>query len=145
MIAGADVPLIVAGDSAGGNLAAVMAHRARDRSGPDLALQVLVYPVPAANFDTASYTAPENQLMLSRDGMMWFWDHYAPVERRSEPEASPLLAERFDDLPPAVVLTAEHDPLRDEGEAYAAALAAAGVPVRSRLCSLRRCTASSRW
>lgn len=132
-IAGADVPLIVAGDSAGGNLAAVMAHRARDRSGPELALQVLVYPVTAADFDTPSYTDPENQHILTREGMIWFWNHYAPEERRGEPEASPLLAERFDDLPPAVVLLAEHDPLRDEGEAYVAALEKAGVPVRSRL------------
>ncbi|GHF36334.1 acetyl esterase [Amycolatopsis bartoniae] len=132
-IAGATVPLIVAGDSAGGNLAAVMAHRARDRSGPDLALQVLVYPVTAADFDTASYLAPENQLMLSRDSMIWFWNHYAAPGRRGETEASPLRAPDFTGLPPAVVLVAEHDPLRDEGEAYAAALEAAGVPVRKRL------------
>jgi acetyl esterase len=131
-IAGRRVPLIVAGDSAGGNLSAVMAQRARDRSGPAIDLQVLVYPVTDADLDTASYLAPDNQLLLSREGMVWFWDHYVPVDRRREPDASPLRAQDLAGLPPAVVLTAEHDPLRDEGEAYAAALAAAGVPVRSR-------------
>jgi acetyl esterase len=129
-IAGADVPLIVAGDSAGGNLAAVMALRARDRSGPRIALQVLIYPVTDADFERPSYTDPENQLLLTRDAMIWFWDHYLPdAARRSEPDASPLRATNLAGLPPAVVLTAEHDPLRDEGEEYAARLTAAGVPV----------------
>ena len=131
-IAGAeeDVPLIVAGDSAGGNLAAVMALRARDRGGPRISLQVLVYPVTDADFDRPSYTDPENQSLLTREAMIWFWDHYAPdVSRRSEPDASPLLAKDLSGLPPAVVLTAEHDVLRDEGEAYAERLTAAGVPV----------------
>jgi acetyl esterase len=125
-----DVPLIVAGDSAGGNLAAVMALRARDRGGPELALQVLVYPVTDANFETASYVDPENELLLTRDAMVWFWDHYVPdASRRAEPDASPLRAESLAGLPPAVVLTAEHDVLRDEGEAYARRLEEAGVPV----------------
>jgi acetyl esterase len=129
-IAGRDVPLIVAGDSAGGNLAAVMALRARDRRGPTIALQVLVYPVTDANLDRPSYVDPENQLLLTRDGMIWFWDHYLPeAARRVEPDASPLRARDLSNLPPAVVLTAEHDVLRDEGEAYAARLAEAGVPV----------------
>jgi acetyl esterase len=129
-IAGREVPLIVAGDSAGGNLAAVMALRARDRGGPPLALQVLVYPVTDADFDRPSYTDPENQLLLTREAMIWFWDHYAPdAARRAEPDASPLHAGDLSDLPPAVVLTAEHDVLRDEGEAYAERLREAGVPV----------------
>lgn len=129
-IAGSDVPLFVAGDSAGGNLSAVMALRARDRNGPKIAMQVLIYPVTDANFDRPSYTDPENQLFLTRDSMIWFFDHYIPdAARRTEPEASPLYAEDLSGLPPAVVLTAEHDPLRDEGEEYAERLEAAGVEV----------------
>ena len=114
------MPLIVAGDSAGGNLAAVMALRARDRGGPPIALQVLIYPVTDADFDRPSYVDAENQLLLTRDAMVWFWDHYVPdAARRAEPDASPLQAADLAGLPPAVVLTAEHDVLRDEGEAYA--------------------------
>jgi acetyl esterase len=129
-IAGADVPIIVGGDSAGGNLAAIMAQRSRDRGGPPIAFQALVYPVTDADLDNASYTAEENQLMLSRDSMVWFWDHYLPdAARRSETDASPLQAKDFAGLPPAIVLTAEYDVLRDEGEAYADRLQEAGVPV----------------
>jgi acetyl esterase len=123
----------VAGDSAGGNLGAVMAQRARNHSAPPIDLQVLIYPVTDADFDTPSYVDPQNQLMLGRDGMIWFWNHYADPGRRAETDASPLRASDLSGLPPAVVITAEHDPLRDEGEAYAAALEAAGVPVRHRL------------
>lgn len=129
-IAGPDVPLMVAGDSAGGNLAAVMAVRARDRNGPSLDLQVLIYPVTDADFERPSYVDPENQLLLTRDAMIWFWDHYVPdASRRSEPDASPLQTPDLSGLPPAVVLTAEYDPLRDEGEAYAERLEQAGVAV----------------
>jgi acetyl esterase len=129
-IAGRAVPIIVGGDSAGGNLAAIMAQRSRQRGGPPIAFQALIYPVTDADLDNASYTAEENQLMLSRESMVWFWDHYLPdVARRAEPDASPLRATDLAGLPPAIVLTAEYDVLRDEGEAYADALEAAGVPV----------------
>ena len=128
-----DLPLIVGGDSAGGNLAAIMAQRAKAEGGPAIALQVLVYPVTDADLDNASYSDPSNQLMLSRDSMVWFWDHYAPDQAsRRRADASPLQATDLAGLPPAVVLTAEHDVLRDEGEAYAEKLRAAGVAVQSR-------------
>jgi acetyl esterase len=134
-IAGGPVPLVVMGDSAGGNLAAVVARRARDAGGPQLASQVLVYPVTDADLDTASYLDPENQLLLTREAMIWFWDHYAPdAADRKHPDASPLQAGDLTGLAPAIVLTAEHDPLRDEGEAYAEQLALAGVPVTLQRC-----------
>jgi acetyl esterase len=129
-IAGADVPIIVGGDSAGGNLAAIMAQRSRDRGGPPIALQALVYPVTDADLDNASYTAEENQLLVNKASMIWFWDHYAPDEgQRKEPDASPLQAPDLSGLPPAVVILAEYDVLRDEGQAYADRLQKAGVPV----------------
>lgn len=125
--------LVICGDSAGGNLSAVMALRAKAAGGPAIDLQVLAYPVTDADFDTPSYTDPANQLMLSRDAMVWFWDHYAPDPAdRTRPDAAPLHGDDLSGLPPAVVLTAEHDVLRDEGEAYARRLAWAGVPVAHR-------------
>ncbi len=129
---GADPDRIaVGGDSAGGNLSAVMAMRARAAGGPAIALQVLVYPVTDSDLESTSYRDPANQLMLSRDSMVWFWDHYAPdPESRLHPDAAPLRSASFADLPPAVILTAEHDVLRDEGELYATRLLKAGVPVR---------------
>jgi acetyl esterase len=132
-LASAGAPLIVGGDSAGGNLSAVVALKARDAGGPRIALQVLVYPVTDADVDNATYTDPENQLMLSRESMIWFWDHYAPdAADRAEVDASPLQAKDLSDLPPAVVLTAEHDVLRQEGEAYAERLKDAGNTVQSQ-------------
>lgn len=129
-IAGAQVPLVVSGDSAGGNLSAVMTLRSRERNGPAIAFQALVYPVTDADVNNATYSDAENQLMLSRDTMIWFWDHYAPEsDRRSEPDASPLHATDLSGLPPAVVITAEFDVLREEGEAYASRLRDAGVSV----------------
>jgi acetyl esterase len=86
--------------------------------------------VTNADLDNSSYTNEENQLLLSRDSMVWFWDHYLPdVDRRSESDASPLQAADLSGLPPAIVITAEYDVLRDEGEAYADRLAGAGVAV----------------
>jgi cation diffusion facilitator CzcD-associated flavoprotein CzcO/acetyl esterase/lipase len=128
-IAGRKVPLVVAGDSAGGTLAAVAAQRAAVE-GPELALQVLVYPVTDSVLDRDSYLDPQNQLIVGRETMRWFWDHYAPdPATRSHPTAAPLRARSLAGAPPAVILTAEHDVLRDEGEAYAQRLAEAGVPV----------------
>lgn len=132
-IAGTPVPLVVMGDSAGGNLAAVAAQKARDAGRPKIASQVLVYPVTDADLDTDTYTDPENQLLLARESMVWFWDHYAPDPvSRLNPDASPNRATDLSGLAPAIVLTAEHDPLRAEGEAYAGRLRAAGVPVEQR-------------
>jgi acetyl esterase len=132
-IAGGHVPLIVMGDSAGGNLAAVVARRAVAEGGPQLAAQVLIYPVTDADLDNGTYTDPENQLMLTRDSMIWFWDHYVPDPAdRMNPDASPLRAADLSGLPPAIVLTAEHDVLREEGEAYAGRLREAGVEVEHK-------------
>ncbi|MEE4380705.1 MAG: alpha/beta hydrolase [Pseudomonadales bacterium] len=125
-------PVTIGGDSAGGNLAAVVALLARDRGGPEIALQLLVYPVTDAAMDTPSYRENGEGYLLTFDSMRWFWDHYCPAEQRSDPRASPLRAEDLSGLPPAVVLTAEYDPLRDEGLAYAERLRAAGVPVEYR-------------
>jgi acetyl esterase len=132
-IAGGPVPLIVMGDSAGGNLSAVVAQKARDAGGPELAAQVLIYPVTDADLDNGTYSDPENQLMLTRDSMIWFWDHYAPdPASRANPDASPLQAASLAGLAPAIVLTAEYDVLREEGETYAEQLRQAGVPVEHR-------------
>lgn len=127
-------PVVVAGDSAGGNLAAVSALRARDVGGPPVALQVLVYPVVDCDLDLRSYREYDgNELILNRRDMVWFWDRYAPdVAARVNPYASPLRAGSHAGLPPAYLVTAEHDPLRDEGFAYADRLRAARVPVEHR-------------
>ena len=121
--------LALAGDSAGGNLAAVVAQMIRDGGGPAVSFQLLVYPVTdGVNFDTPSYHENGQDYMLTAESMHWFWNHYAPNARdRVNPYASPLLADNLADLPAALVMTAEYDPLRDEGEAYAEKLAKAGV------------------
>lgn len=121
--------LAVAGGSAGGNLAAVVALMARDRGGPEVCFQFLEYPVTDCDLATASYRENAEGRLLTRGAMAWFWDHYVPdIDRRTDPRASPLRAESLEGLPPALVITAALDPLRDEGEAYGAALEAAGVP-----------------
>lgn len=132
-LAGARVPLFVGGDSAGGNLSAVMALRARDNNGPALAQQVLIYPVTDADFTRGSYLEEENQTLLTTEFMQWFWDHYIPdVADRSHHEASPLRAQSLEGLAPALVITGAHDVLRDEGEAYAERLQEAGVRTEHR-------------
>lgn len=126
--------LIVAGDSAGGNLAAVTALMSRDRGGPRIAYQLLLFPVtaPARNTTFASYSENADGYMLTRGAMEWFWDLYvSSPEQATEPYASPLHATDLSDLPPAMVTTAEFDPLRDEGRAYAQRLEDAGVAVTS--------------
>ncbi len=122
--------IAVGGDSAGGNLAAVMTLLARDRRGPRLLLQILVYPVTNYDFNTASYRENATGFVLTTEDMRWFWRHYlAREEQGREPLASPLLAKSLADLPPALAITAGCDPLRDEGEAYAARLRDSGVAV----------------
>src|SRR5579871_658579 len=121
----------VGGDSSGGNLAAATALMARDRGGPGLAFQLLVYPMTDTAMDTASYRENADGYFLTRADMIWFFDHYLPrAADRTHPYAAPLRASDLRGLPPAAVVTAEFDPLRDEGEAYAAKLRAAGVPAK---------------
>jgi acetyl esterase len=121
--------IVVGGDSAGGNVAAVTALMARDRGGPSLAAQLLLYPVIAADFDTESYRLFGKGYYNPRAALQWYWDQYVPsVADREHPYASPLNAD-LHGLPPAVVVIAGHDPLRDEGIAFGDALVAADVPV----------------
>jgi acetyl esterase len=122
--------IAVGGDSAGGNLAAATTLLARE-SGPALAAQLLVYPNTLYGSDTASMRAGDDPFLFNRTSVDWYWDHYLtdPADGRN-PLASPLLAESYADLPPALVITAEYDPLRDEGEFYAEKLYAAGVPTQ---------------
>jgi acetyl esterase len=123
--------IAVGGDSAGGNLATVIAMRFRDEGGPALAAQILLYPVTdVSSFDTASHRDFADGYFLTRGAMAWFTGHYvASDEHKGHPQVSPLLAPNLSGLPPALVITAEFDPLRDEGEAYAQRLRQAGVPV----------------
>lgn len=125
--------LAVAGDSAGGNLAAVTAQLARDRGGPSIAFQLLVYPCcDMAPGEWPSMEENADGPLLTRAIMEWFYDHYTTEADRSDPRASPVRAASLADLPPGLILTAEYDVLRDEAEAYGAALAAAGCDVTCR-------------
>ncbi|RZU18004.1 alpha/beta hydrolase [Streptomyces sp. BK239] len=124
--------LAVAGDSVGGNMTAALTLMAKQRGGIPLVQQVLFYPVTDAAFDTGSYHQFAEGYFLRRDGMQWFWDQYTTdAAERAQITASPLRAtpEQLQGLPPALVITGEADVLRDEGEAYANKLRAAGVPV----------------
>ena len=123
--------IAVSGDSAGGNLAAVVAQIARDQEKPALCFQLLIYPVTDAACDTPSYGENAEGYFLTKDAMLWFWNHYVQKkDDRYHPKASPLRAGNLAGLPPALVITAEFDPLRDEGERYAEKMIAAGVPVQ---------------
>lgn len=119
----------VLGESAGGNLAAALTLLARDRAGPQIACQCLIYPVTDLAMDSASYELFGTGYLLTAGDMMWFRDHYlGSPEQIRNPLASPMRARILGGLPPALVMTAEFDPLRDEAEAYARRLAAENVP-----------------
>jgi acetyl esterase len=122
--------LAVCGDSAGGNLAAAVAQKARDAGGPEIALQALIYPVTDADFDRASYRAYASGFGLTAANMRWFWECYLGKGGVPGPLAAPLRAADLRDLPPAYFAMAEQDVLHDEGLAYAVRLREAGVPVR---------------
>ncbi|MGV9817531.1 alpha/beta hydrolase [Nocardia xishanensis] len=124
--------IAVAGDSVGGNMAIALTLMAKERGDVSFLQQVLFYPVTDASFDTGSYREFAEGYFLTRDGMCWFWDQYTTSEEdRAQITASPLRAttEQLTGLPPALVITAEADVLRDEGEAFAGNLRRAGVPV----------------
>lgn len=126
--------LYIAGDSVGGNMAAAITLLAKERKGPVIHKQLLFYPVTDAAFDTESYHQFETGYFLRRDGMQWFWDQYTTdAAERNQITASPFRAskEQLEGLPQALIITAEADVLRDEGEAYARKLLEAGVPVTS--------------
>jgi acetyl esterase len=124
--------LVVAGDSVGGNMVAVVTLLAKQRGGPKISFQVLLYPVTDANFENQSYREfGADGYWLTRKSMKWFWDSYAPESERNQPTVTPLRAsiDQLRGLPPALIITDENDVLRDEGEAYAHKLMAAGVQV----------------
>ncbi len=121
----------VGGDSAGGNLAAAVALMAGDRGAPSLAYQLLLYPVTNHSFDTESCKQNGEDYLLTKDSMVWFWDHYLENdEAGNAPYASPLQAKYVNSPPPGLVITAEFDPLRDEGEAYGKRLQDAGADIK---------------
>lgn len=124
--------LAVVGESVGGNMAAAVTLLAKERGGPDIKFQALLYPVTDSNFDTQSYITYKDGPWLARKGMEWFWDNYLPEKaKRKEPTASPLQSpiDQLKGLPPALIIVDENDVLRDEGEAYAHKLMQANVTV----------------
>ena len=122
--------IAVGGDSAGGNLAAVVALRVRDKLRYPLAFQLLIYPITDCDLNTPSYLENAEGYLLTRSSMAWYWDQYVPdLEKRVDPDVSPLRALDLSGLPPALVITAGFDPLRDEAESYAGKLRDAGVAV----------------
>lgn len=121
--------IAVGGDSAGGNLAAVVPLMAKDRQGPNISYQVLIYPVTDFSYQTQSYIENGKGNYLETDAMHWFANQYLKENEKLHRYASPILAPDLSGLPPALIITAEYDVLRDEGEAYAARLKEAGVPV----------------
>jgi len=130
---GRKLPLVLAGDSAGGNLTAVVALAARDRKGPPVALQVMIYPITDCDLARPSYVENADNALMSSDMMFWFWDQYAPdLAQRANPLISPMRAADLSGLPPALVEVASHDPLRDEGLAYGEKLKSAGVQATVR-------------
>jgi acetyl esterase len=128
--------IAVGGDSAGGNLAAAVCLMARDKGGPELRYQILIYPITnLASFDTDSYRDHAEGYMLTGEGMVYYRDHY--INRKEDlknPYVSPLLADDLSGLPPALMIAAEYDVLKDEGKAYVDRLQQSGVPVDYRLC-----------
>lgn len=122
--------IAIGGDSAGGNLSAVVAQMARDRSGPPLVFQLLIYPATDMRMNTPSIEENGKGYLLTKEDMIWFSNHYLPnSEDKLHSQASPFLATDLSGLPPALIITAEYDPLRDEGELYGERLKEAGVPV----------------
>ena len=128
-------PIAIAGDSAGGNLATVVARRARDAGGPELRFQLLVYPAVDAACASASYQAfgADGAYGLEREQMLTCWAAYAPGSAQRSPDVSPLRAADLSGLPPTLIVLAECDPLTDEGSDYAERLSAAGVDVDVRV------------
>jgi acetyl esterase len=132
-LGGAPARLAVGGDSAGGNLAAVVALSAKESGQPPIKFQLLIYPVVTCDYDSPSMKAHAEGQLLTVKGLKWFWEHYLNESGEAEsPLASPLKAASLAGLPPAHVVTAEFDPLLDEGEIYARRLKEAGVVVTAR-------------
>jgi len=129
---GGAAAIAIGGESAGGNLAAAAALMARDRNGPEPALQVLLYPMTARAFDGPSRRDPEVAALARTEAIDWFWRQYLGEREGTDPLACPLCAETLAGLPPALVITAEYDVLRDEGEAYARRLEQEGIAVELR-------------
>lgn len=127
-------PIAVMGDSAGGNLAAALALRARAEGVKGIVLQVLAYPVLSPDFGRASYLRyGKGDYLISTDDIRWFWDHHTPIEERSNPLAVPLASPDLSGLPEAIIVLGGCDPLHDEGVEYALRLSADGVPTTLRI------------